>query len=320
MAAEIDLSNGTPAMAFIGNRKDIWHGLGQELQINSPIEVWIKEAGFDWDIIESDVKFQNEGEELLFTGKKVLSRSDNKIPLAIVSDAYKTVQPKQVLEFFRDIVSDSGMHLSTAGCLFDGKKFWALANTGNSLILNTGDKIDGHLLLSSSCDGTNATTASFVSTRVVCNNTLNVALNEDIGKHRVKVTHRQVFDATKIKQKLGLIDDAWDKFKDNIISLTNFKVSDSDAHKFISDIIKQEFTPTHAEVLEINRVYSLYAGAGKGSDACRNTAFGILNAFTEKVDHYSNGHSNSSKFWNAAYGSGAKMKDNAFTQLLQLAA
>lgn len=319
MASEIDFSNGTPAMAFIGNRKDIWHGLGQELQINSPIEVWIKEAGFDWNIIESDVKYQNDNEELSFSGKKVLSRSDTKAPLAIVSDSYKTVQPKEVLEFFSDIVSDSGMHLSTAGCLFGGKKFWALANTGNSLILNTGDKIDGYLLLSSSCDGTNATTASFVSTRVVCNNTLNVALTEE-NTSKVKVTHRQVFDATKIKEKMGLIDDAWDIFKDNIISLTNFKVSDSDAHKFISDIIKQEFTPTHAEILEINRVYSLYAGAGKGSDVGRNTAFGILNAFTEKVDHYCNGHSNSSKFWNAAYGSGAKMKDGAFTQLLQLAA
>lgn len=319
MAHEIDLSNGKPAIAYLGN--DVpWHGLGQSLTKHAPIETWIEEAGFNWNIVESNAIYKNGDQEFTFDGKKILFRSDNQKPLSVVSDSYKTVQPKEVLEFFRDIVSDSGMYLSTAGCLFDGKKYWATAETGNSLVLSTGDKINGFLLLTSSCDGTNATSASFVSTRVVCNNTLNVALNEGANNPKVRVTHRQVFDATKIKQKLGLIDQAWDKFKDNILTLQNFKTTDRDARNFITNIVAKDKFATHAEELEINRIYSLYAGAGLGSDICRGTGLGILNAFTEKVDHHGSKHSKSSQFWSAAYGDGAKLKEKVFDELLQIAA
>jgi len=155
MAHELTITNEKAEMAFIGDRSNIWHGLGQELTSGSPIEVWQKEAGMNWDINSSIVKYQDsESGELIYTGKKALYRSDNKEPLSIVSDRYKVVQPKEVLEFFRSLVSDAGMELSTAGTLFGGKKFWALADTKRSLTLGGKDVIGGYFLLSTSLDVT----------------------------------------------------------------------------------------------------------------------------------------------------------------------
>lgn len=318
MAHQIDLSNGIPAIAYVGDAP-LWHGLGQSLERNSPIEVWVKQAGFDWDILQSEALYQSDDIQLPFPGKQILFRSDNKFPLGIVSDTYKVVQPKEVLEFFRDIVSDTGMYIDTAGVLFEGKKFWAMANTGNSLILKNGDRINGNLLLTTSCDGTNATTASFVSTRVVCNNTLQVALQEQTGK--VRVTHRQVFDANLIKQKLGVIDESWDTFKDNILTLQNISLTDRDVRQFVNRILAEDpANITHAETLGINKVVDIYSHRGMGHELGKDTAYGVLNAFTEYVDWHGSQHSKSTKFWNAAYGEGSKLKTEVFGELLKLAA
>ncbi len=78
----------------------------------------------------------------------------------MVSARYQVVQPKQVLEFYRDLTEVSGYELETAGVLKAGRKFWALARTGKSSALKGNDVVNGYLLLATSCDGTLATTAT----------------------------------------------------------------------------------------------------------------------------------------------------------------
>ena len=85
------------------------------------------------------------------------------------------VQPAEVLEFYRDLVSAGGFELETAGVLKGGKKLWALAKTGQETVLRGNDTVKAYLLLATSCDGTLCTTAQFTSVRVVCNNTLTLA-------------------------------------------------------------------------------------------------------------------------------------------------
>lgn len=93
----------------------------------------------------------------------------------MVSQRYKVVQPREVLEFYRDLSEVAGFELETAGVLKAGRRFWALARTGKSTALKGNDTVHGYLLLATSCDGTLATMAIPTSVRVVCNNTLAVA-------------------------------------------------------------------------------------------------------------------------------------------------
>ena len=181
MAHELATAND---MAFIGDTP--WHGLGNKLPPNQPIEVWQKSAGMDFEIKQTEVLFNSasgDGSNMLNLRSNpdatVLYRSDNHEPLSVVSKRYKVVQPKDVLGFYRDLVSVGGFQLETAGVLRGGKKLWALAKTGQETMLAGGDKVKAYLLLATSCDGSLATTAQFTSIRVVCNNTLQMAVGEN---------------------------------------------------------------------------------------------------------------------------------------------
>ena len=177
-------------MAYVGRTP--WHGLGNQLATQQPLEVWMREAGMDWEIRETPVRFISSeagalGQISSFPDQKVLFRSDNQAPLSVVSNRFKVVQPRQILEFYRDLTEQSGFELETAGVLKGGRKLWALARTGQTGSLAGNDQTNGYVLLATACDGTLATTAQFTSIRVVCNNTLAVALNG--AGQAVKVRH-----------------------------------------------------------------------------------------------------------------------------------
>jgi len=117
-------------MAYVGETP--WHGLGNQLAQNQPVEVWAKQAGMDWRIESSNVSYmaQNErGQSIImpYEEQRVLYRSDTHAPLSVVSQRFQEVQPAEVLEFYRDLTEQSGFELETAGVLKGGKKFWALA-------------------------------------------------------------------------------------------------------------------------------------------------------------------------------------------------
>ena len=121
----------------------------KRLTEKQPLEVWQREAGMNWQIQDSPVHFKAEacghlGSIHTFPEQKVLYRSDTKEPLSVVSHRYQVVQPRDVLEFYRDLTEFSGYELETAGVLKGGRKFWALAKTGQTTALNGNDQVDGY--------------------------------------------------------------------------------------------------------------------------------------------------------------------------------
>ena len=230
------------SMAYTGQAP--WHELGNYLPAQQPIEVWAKAAGMDWQIESSPVQFGAAMDEhgkqdliLPFDEHKVLYRSDNKQPLSVVSQRYQIVQPQEVLAFYRDLTEQAGYELETAGVLKEGRKFWALARTGKETVIKGNDLVKGYLLLATSCDGTLATTATHTTVRVVCNNTLAVALNGESGA--VKVPHSTVFNAQEVKRKLGIAVSQWDSFMYQMKMLSERKVKSHEAmHYFMRVLCK----------------------------------------------------------------------------------
>jgi phage/plasmid-like protein (TIGR03299 family) len=317
MAHEIDMSNGQANMAYVGETP--WHGLGQQLKAGATIEQWRKAAGMNFSIYTSPVQFESPesaGDPMTFNGHNVLYRSDTKVPLAVVSDKYQVVQPKEVLEFYRDLTAGAGFNLETAGVLKGGKKYWALASMGKEAkILD--DQIKGYLLLGSACDGSMATTAMFTSIRVVCNNTLGFAMNEaDNGtaKAVVRINHRTSFDEAKVKAQLGLAANSWDSFLYNVNVWSKTKVDLVQAQAYFDKVASYTTTEGEERVSERTSKYlmELFAGAGKGSDlkSANGTAWGLINAVTEFVDHH-RGRSNDVRIDRAWFGDGIKTKELA---------
>jgi len=314
-------------MAFVGEQP--WHGLGTRLVPDQPLEVWAQQAGMDWRIEAADVHYiagrPFPGSLQKYPEQKVLYRSDTKAPLSVVSKRFKVVQPAEVLEFYRDLTEIGGYEMETAGVLKEGRKLWALARTGQSVTLKGGDTVNGYLLLATACDGTLATTAQFTSVRVVCNNTLAIALRD--GARAVKVPHHREFDAQAVKQQLGIAITPWSSFADHIRELANCRMSEKTVEGFLARV----FAHGHADAVShepavneqaVQKVLALYAGQGKGSglSSANGTAWGLLNSVTEYVDHHRRSRSHDHRRDAAWFGQGALLKQRACCEAFKLIA
>ena len=290
---------------------------------------------------------------LPFEEQRVLYRSDTHAPLSVVSQRFQEVQPHSILEFYRDLTEQSGFELETAGVLKGGKKFWALARTGQSTALKGKDVSHGYILLATACDGTLATTAQFTSIRVVCNNTLAIALRSkenssnvagNVGTGVVKVPHSTRFDAEKVKQQLGISVRGWDEHMYQMKQLSQRKVNQTQAAAYFEAV----FNNTNLTVMEqedsiiqfyqnvaaksesksepndraLSKVMRMFNGQGRGAElsSAKDTAYGLLCAVTEYCDHERRAMSQDHRLDSTWFGMGAAIKQRGLEQALRMIA
>ncbi len=312
-------------MAYQGETP--WHGLGSQLPPKQPLEVWAKQAGMDWSIRETPVCYRTNGIDhdhtvLTFEDQKVLYRSDTGSALSVVGDRYRVVQPREVLEFYRDLTDVFGYELETAGVLKGGRKLWALARTGQDAMLKNQDTVCSYLLLATSCDGTLATMATPTTVRVVCNNTLAVALKG--ANNVVKVPHSTTFDPMAVKKQLGIATSQWAAFLYRIQSMANRTVKSSEASTYFENVLN---LPSHGSLAAappngraLKRMQALFDGQGRGAElsTAKGTTWGLLNAVTEFVDHERRARSREYRLDSAWFGQGAAVKQRAFDLALDM--
>ena len=315
MAHELAVTAGRHAMAYVGQKP--WHGLGQELTPGASIETWIEEAGMNWDLESVPVMYYDpkSRQHAFRKNQQILLRSDTREDLSQVSTSYKIVQPKEVLEFYRDLTEAAGFELETAGVLFNGQKYWALAKMPAELTLPGEDKIGAYLLLATSCDASMATTAQFTTVRVVCNNTLQMSLSK--RSRGVRVPHNRNFDADQVKKDLGLWQEQWDAFSNFADSAAQKKLSNSQAVEWLvkvyGDINLSIVEQTDATARKVQSIFGLWNGDGMGSglESSQGTLWGLLNAVTEDTDHSGGYRSTDSRLDNSWFGSGRGVKERA---------
>ena len=315
-------------MAYVGQTP--WHGLGNALTPKQPLEVWAQQAGMNWRILETPVRYitgeaGNLGQIMSDDDHKVLFRSDTQAPLSVVGRRYHIVQPRDILEFYRDLTEVSGFELETAGVLKGGRKCWALARTGQSGVLRGNDRTEAYVLLATACDGTLATTAQFTSIRVVCNNTLAVATAGAVNA--VKVRHNTRFDPQSVKQQLGISVTAWDDFMYQLKQLSERKVKTADMRNYFQRVFNDPATRANEPVTKssertLGQAVALFEGLGRGAElpSAKGTAYGLLNAVTELVDHHRRARSVDNRLDSAWFGTGAAIKQRALNEALLLAA
>ncbi len=318
MGHEIDSSTGKPAIAYVG--KTPWHGLGEKLPEGQPIEVWLKAARLEWDLKRLPVQYLVDGRLHTMGERFVLVRSDTDAALSVVSDDYRIVQPKEVLEFYRDLVSLYGYALETCGALDGGRKVWALARTGiTGAADDVGkDELAAYVLLATSCDKTLATTAAFTSIRVVCQNTLFFAY-EDIKKHRrpqVKVPHNRHFDPYQVKEELGLMDEAWSGFITRVRRMAYRPMKPDTASAFFEELLLQKDGKALSSKAqrEHQTIRGLFTSApGQDLPTAKETLWGAVNAVTYYVDHVGRG-AGVDRLDSAWFGAGCALKEKAWTK------
>lgn len=344
MAHMIDESTGRAAIAFAGATP--WHGLGQQLQRGADIDTWRKAAGLDWEVLRAPVKYERplivaEGGTLVtkqiqetVKNRDVLYRSDTGAALGVVSrSGYKIHQPAEIMEFFGAIARAGAFELETAGALSDGKRIWALAKVGDGANIVGQDRVLPYLLLATSFDGTLTTVARFTGVRVVCNNTITMALHQNTQKNAderivtsLKLPHSSRFDPELIREQLGIVHGAFDEFLSEARQLAEVGVSQERAQAVVAEVIgKFTSTPAKGQVMDIKatrgfkRVMDLF-----NDDSIDNrlaggkNAWSLLNAFTRYVDH-DRGRTTDTCLNQAWFGAGESMKNMAKEVLLATA-
>ncbi|MGN1193474.1 MAG: DUF932 domain-containing protein [Dorea sp.] len=153
-------------------REKPWHGLGTIVAEAVDSASALSLSGLDWKVIQKELV---TGDGRPVPGWKANVRDTDGQVLGVVTDRYRVVQNQEAFAFTDELLGE-GVRYETAGSLLNGRKTWILAKLPNEYII-TGDQISPYLVFSNTHDGSGAIKVAMTPVRVVCSNTLNLALN-----------------------------------------------------------------------------------------------------------------------------------------------
>jgi phage/plasmid-like protein (TIGR03299 family) len=326
MSALIDMSKGRANIAYTGEVP--WHGLGTNMTPGQTLEQWREASGLANvqyeapEAIPGQPNAINPRRTIVVPDKKVIYRSDTKAALGIVSDRYQVVQPAQVINFYDELCDRYGYAMETMGALKDGKVVWALAKTGVGAKIQGIDEVQAYLLLTTSFDGSGATTGKFTDVRVVCNNTLTMAMGKSASKS-VAVRHNTAFNADSVKAELG-VGKVWEEHIAKLAALADVQVTPQQQVDYLLKVYHDLTSKSiDASKPNVERTMQRLAGIlsqapGATMPTAFGTLYGLVNAVTYDVDHSPRAHSNDTRMASAWLGAGDNLKTKALEEAVAI--
>lgn len=215
-------------------REKPWHGLGTIVAEAPSSSEALRLAGLDWEV-EQQAIFTKSG---VVEGFKANVRSTDKKALGVVSDRYKIIQNKDAFAF-TDKLLGAGVRYETAGSLQGGKKIWLLATLPKEYII-AGERISPYLVFSNTHDGSGAVRVAITPIRVVCNNTLNLALNTATRSFSMVHTGDIGGKVNEAKQTLFMADQYMENLGREFERLRKVKVTDQQVKEYIELLLPIE--------------------------------------------------------------------------------
>ena len=259
-----------------------WHGLGTKVNEAPTSKEAIKLAGLDWNV-NPTVIYDANGKEI--SGYKANMRDSDQSILGIVSDRYQIVQNSEAFEF-TDSLLDEGVVYETAGSLRDGKQIWLLARMPSTTIL--GDDVDPYLCFTNTFDGSGAITVCMTPVRVVCNNTLNLALETTKRSWSTRHIGDLAGKLHQAKETLGLAQEYMKKLDEDADRLASTKLSDAEIESIVSFIFPIDYIKdTKRKIENTNKMRNDFMTCYMMPDIAqyRNTAYGLVNAASDMAGH-----------------------------------
>ena len=308
MAHDLESVNGQTAFASL--RQPAWHGLGTVFQEEVNTNEMLTMAHLDnWNVRLEDVaipeSFESDKNYSFVTRTNPFDRTKNDV-LGVVGERYVPLQNEDLFSF-GDNLLDGGGRWETAGSIKGGRVVFGSIALTDSITLDPdgrADKIDNYLLINTSHDGSIAIQASITPVRVVCANTLNLALSAVNGKKDVKQTfkirHTQTAEGkiAVAREALGLAH----KYIDEFSSIANAMIQTEITKAQFDEIVAIAYPAPTKDAKgsqkkhdgKIDLLQGIYVG--QYNDTISGTAWGAFNALTERLDWYrsSRGGSNES--------------------------
>jgi len=324
MADNLAITNGRTAMMYSGEVP--WHRLGTRLEEPATAREAIEAAGLNYLAELKEIE-TTEGSQI--PQRKAVVRSDTGDVLGVVGNSYIPVQNYQAFGFLDAIVADGRLRYHTAGALGKGERVWMLAKIPGQIQVKGGDDlVEKFLLLSNTHDGSSALRVFFTPIRVVCQNTLNFALNQGRSQG-ISIFHKGDL-TTKIREAqrvLGLAERFYDDAEAKIELLANHYPTPLQLQSYFESLYPDPTDGKNTRAKNVreslNRLFE--TGIGLDIPGIKGTTWAAFNAVTEWVDHHrptraSDPNARASKRLNSAwFGTGAKLKARAWELALQTA-
>lgn len=264
-------------------RETPWHGLGTRVKEAPSSKDALIYAGLDWKVIQEPV--YTESQELIEGYKANVRDSDRRV-LGVVTDRYKVIQNEEAFAF-TDALLGEGVRYETAGSLQGGKKVWMLARMPHEYII-TGERISPYLLFSNTHDGSGAIKVALTPIRVVCNNTLNLALS--IAKRSWSMIHTGDIQGKlqEAKDTLLLADRYMDSLGKEFENLRMKSMTDKQVMEYIEVLLPVEEDGTMKQKRNIEHLREdlkmRYFDAPDLQDVGKN-AYRFINAVSDFATH-----------------------------------
>ena len=317
MSANLLMQNGQASMFYINEVP--WHGLGTRLDKPATAQQAIQAARLDWKVVKLP----------LFAGSKrvpvpdrfaVVRRTGDLIQrtdpvLGVVSNEYTPLQNHQAFRFFDPIVGQDAAIYHTAGALGNGERVWILAKLPGHIRVAGDDITEKYLLLSNSHDGKSSVTIKFTPVRVVCQNTLTLALNDGSAW---RVSHHSDIHQ-KLKQAhemLGLIHEKFADLEQSFQAMSRVQLDAVRLGEYLTSVYPDSTEQDKQLLVQRDRSWSEYffdQGKGNRLAGVGGTLWAGFNGVTEWMDHRQTRQNANQRLNSAWFGESARVKARAFT-------
>lgn len=230
-------------------REKPWHGLGTIVMEAPTSADALRLAGLDWQVLQEPI--YTEFGELIENYRANVRNSDRKV-LGVVSDRYKVVQNVDAFSFTDELLG-KGVRYETAGSLQDGKKVWLLARLPREYII-AGERISPYLVFSNTHDGSGSVKVAVTPVRVVCNNTLNLALSKASRSFSMMHTGNIQDKIQEAKDTLFMAEKYMDCLGGEFEQLRRQRVTDVQVEEYISLLLPMEKEATQMQSKNILRL------------------------------------------------------------------
>jgi len=319
-----------------------WHGLGTKMDPAAGYKAWMKAAALDWEVKKLPM-FTNlpNKKNIEVHGKNgqpygVLVRDhgnnefDQKDVFGPVGPEWVPVQNDEVFEFMHGFCKGGDMTMETCGSLKGGTEIWALLKIQSDFDVGKNDPITGHLLFHSAHVWGKGNSFGVTPVRVVCNNTLRMALGN--GNSLYRMPHVNIFDAEmqdKAKEAVGMADGQMQVYKNNAKFLAGKKADEETIAQMIAEIympnktievvrgetIQDHFSPTADIVMNC-----VSHSPGADLNTAKGTWWGAFNGVTYYEDHMRMSYVDDSNILASTwFGNGARRKALAMSKCLAYA-
>jgi phage/plasmid-like protein (TIGR03299 family) len=327
MPHQLSESAGQVEMMYVG--KEPWHGLGQKLDKPATSVEAIQAAHLDWEVVKIPLFTKQRRKYRGISNKFGVVRADefskgNTAVLGIVGASYNLLQNRQAFAWFDGIVGEGKAIYHTAGALGDGERVWILAKLPGEIRVLGDDVVNKFLLLSNSHDGESSVQVKFTPIRVVCDNTLTMALGRGPSL-RISHTASLVQRMEQAKQNLGIITSRYEQIQNDFVALGKVSLNQNKLQEFLNSVFPDPQDKTNERgrkrAAEARMKSTKLFETGRGNDAplTRGTLWAAYNGVTEYIDHRKGKTDRNQHLDSIWFGDGYLTKARAFRVAMEKA-